>query len=226
MATSPFTLARRVRLSALSGLAILALSIMAIACSSPKKIPSNNFGSITAPASATGTAASSPSSASPSATPDQSPLAEFMVPKFNVTGNIVVKGVDPATNVMESPDNKDDVAYYDFSGRPGFGCASDGKCVNTVLAGHVDWYTGQVGVFWHMKDLSQGDEIELKLGDGTLYKYKVVANTIYKSEDAPLEQILGDTPQESVTLITCDGVFNKQLQEYNSRRIVRAIRET
>jgi LPXTG-site transpeptidase (sortase) family protein len=226
MPNSPSTLPQRVRARMLAGLAILAISLMAIACSGQKKIPSNNFGSITAPPSATGTATPATNAASPSATPDQSPLAEFMVPKFNVSGNIIVKGIDPATNVMESPDNKDDVAYYDFSGRPGFGCTADGKCVNTVLAGHVDWYTGQVGVFWHMKDLSQGDEIELKLGDGTLYKYKVVANTIYKSEDAPIEQILGDTPQESVTLITCDGVFNKQLQEYNSRRIVRAIRET
>jgi LPXTG-site transpeptidase (sortase) family protein len=161
----------------------------------------------------------------PAALPDQSPLASFGLPKFDVSGNIVVKGIDPTTNVMQSPDNKDDVAYYSFSGHPGFGCPSAGKCANAVLSGHVDWYTGQVGVFWHLKDLNQGDEIDLTLQDGTVLKYQVVANTIYKSDEAPVSDILGNTEQESVTLITCDGVFNKALQEYNSRRIVRAVRE-
>jgi len=89
----------------------------------------------------------------------------------------------------------------------------------------VDWYTGQTGVFWHLKDLNEGDEVDLTLADGSVLKYQVVANTVYKDEDAPVADILSDTPQESVTLITCDGVFNKTLQEYNSRRIVRAVRE-
>lgn len=222
MPKSPSTFVQRVRTGALTTLAILALALLA-ACTSGPKSSGQTFGSLTstAPAAATTTTAA----ATPAAAPDDSPVAEFMLPKFNISGSIVVMGVDPATNVMQSPANKDDVAYYDFSGRPGFGCPSVGKCVNTVLSGHVDWYTGQVGVFWHLKDLGEGDQVDLKLKDGTLYKYKVVANTIYKSEDAPVQDIIGDTPQESLTLITCDGVFNKTLQEYNSRRIVRAVRE-
>ena len=35
---------------------------------------------------------------------------------------------------------------------------------------------------------------------------------------------LGDTPQESVTLITCEGVFDRTAAEYDKRRVVRAVR--
>jgi LPXTG-site transpeptidase (sortase) family protein len=202
-------------------LAIVALPL-AIACTSKPKSSGPTFGSLSGITAVPGSSATAGGTSSP---PDDAAVTQFLLPKFSVSGNVVVKGVDPKTNEMLSPDNKDDVAYYDFSGHPGYGCPSAGKCANAVFSGHVDWYTKEVGVFWHLKDLSEGDEIDLKLADGALFKYKVVANTIYKSSEAPVQEILGDTPQESVTLITCDGVFDKQLQEYNSRRIVRAVRE-
>jgi LPXTG-site transpeptidase (sortase) family protein len=203
-------------------LGALILVMFSAACSSGEGGSGRTFGDIPTAGSAQTAATAVPA---PAAMPDQAPLSAFSLPRFDVSGNVVVKGIDPATNIMQSPDNKDDVAYYAFSGHPGFGCPSAGKCANAVLSGHVDWYTGQTGVFWHLKDLKEGDEVDLTLQDGAVLKYQVVANTIYKSEEAPVADILGDTPQESVTLITCDGVFNKTLQEYGSRRIVRAVRE-
>jgi len=212
----------KIRATVCTLLASLLLVTLAGACSNGELGSNHTFGGLPAASPSDTSATNVPT---PVALPDQSPLASFSLPRFKVSGNIVVKGIDPATNEMQSPDNKDDVAYYGFSGHPGFGCASAGKCANAVLSGHVDWYTGQTGVFWHLKDLNEGDEVDLTLADGSVLKYQVVANTVYKDEDAPVADILSDTPQESVTLITCDGVFNKTLQEYNSRRIVRAVRE-
>jgi LPXTG-site transpeptidase (sortase) family protein len=222
------------RLAALP-LVLLALSLALVACSSGSNKHTGAQNAVTTPAasgvatqnsSTTAVAASASAAATSTTPPDTSPLAEFMLPKFNVDAKVVVKGVDPATNTMESPDNKDDVAYYNFTSQPGYGCQGTDKCANTVLAGHVDWYTGETGVFWHLKDLKTGDQVQLKLQDGTVYKYKVVSNDVYSDADAPVAQIIGQTPQESVTLITCDGVFNKSLREYNSRRVVRAVRES
>ena len=213
-------------------LMLVALSLALVACSGGSKKQNAVGGSATVAINAatqvasSTTVAASATAATPTTPPDASPLAEFMLPKFDVSANVEVKGIDPATNTMESPDNKDDVAYYPFTSQPGNGCQSADKCANTVLAGHVDWYTGQIGVFWHLKDLKDGDQVQLKLTDGTVYKYKVVSNVVYSDADAPVDQIIGQTPQESVTLITCDGVFNKTLREYNSRRVVRAVRES
>jgi LPXTG-site transpeptidase (sortase) family protein len=184
------------------------------------------------PASATA-APPTVAAATPTQPPDNAPLAQFSMhgatsdgKPFDVDGKMVVLGVDPGTNVMQSPSNKDDVGYYDFTPHPGLGCEAPGKCSNTVLSAHVDWYTGQVGVFWNLRYLKNDDEVDLTLQDGKVYKYKVVANTVYSDEDAPVQEIIGQTPQESVTMITCDGVFNKNLQEYNNRRVVRAVRVT
>jgi LPXTG-site transpeptidase (sortase) family protein len=170
--------------------------------------------------------------AAPTTPPDNAPLAEFKMhgaddgkgKPFDMTAKIIVLGVDPKTNVMQSPNNKDDVAYYDFTTHPGNGCTAPSKCANTVLSGHVDWFTKETGVFWNLKDLKNGDEIDIKLTDGMSYQYKVVANTVYKDEDAPIQEILGDTAQESVTMITCAGDFDPKSQEYNNRRVVRAVR--
>ncbi len=206
---------------------------LAAACASRHQATTPQAPIVNAPATAaaTATAAAPATSTSPSGPPDDAPLAEFRMrgaadangKPFDVTGKIIALGVDPATNVMQSPNNKDDIGYYDFSSHPGAPCEEPDQCANTVLSGHVDWYTGQTGVFWNLRYLKDGDEVDIKLQDGRTYAYKVVANTVYSDADAPVQQIIGPTPQSSVTLITCDGVFDKSLQEYNSRRVVRAV---
>ena len=45
---------------------------------------------------------------------------------------------------------------------------------------------------------------------------------VYGASGAPLDAILGDTPDESVTLITCEGTFANGA--YNNRLVVRAER--
>src|SRR5438128_656003 len=96
------------------------------------------------------TPTSSPApSASPTETPDDSPLARLVIPKIHVDAKFVTLGIIASTNTMDSPKSKDDVAYYDFTPRPGYGG-------NTVLSGHVDWYTGQTGVFWDLKKMEVG----------------------------------------------------------------------
>jgi LPXTG-site transpeptidase (sortase) family protein len=153
----------------------------------------------------------------PTETPDDSPLAKLVIPKISVNAKLVTLGIIASTNTMDSPKNKDDVGYYDFTPRPGY-------AGNTVLSGHVDWFTGQTGVFWDIKKLEIGDEVDLVLQDGKTYKYKVTEAQLYDSDTAPVDDIIGDTPRESVTLITCEGVFSQSSAEYNKRRVVRAER--
>lgn len=143
-------------------------------------------------------------------------LMRLMIPSAKVNAPLQVKGLN-ARNEMENPDGKDNVAWYNFTSRPGFGS-------NAVFSGHVDWYTGERGVFWYLRDVKEGDEITLKLSDGTELKYKVVRNDVYKADNAPVAEIVSETTAEVVTLITCEGVFNKSTQDYSNRRVVRAER--
>ncbi|MHB8573861.1 MAG: class F sortase [Dehalococcoidia bacterium] len=166
--------------------------------------------------SATPTSVSTPS-ATPTETPDDSPMARLLIPKIKVDAKFVTLGIIASTNTMDSPKNKDDIGYYDFTPRPGYGG-------NTVVSGHVDWYTGQTGVFWDLKKIVNGDQIQIALEDGKTYNYKVTDTHLYDAASAPVDDIIGDTPVESVTIITCEGVFDKSAAEYDKRRVIRAER--
>lgn len=151
----------------------------------------------------------------PTPSPDAH-IARLVIPAAKVNAPVQVKGVN-ARNEMENPDGKDNVAWYNFTDRPGFG-------PNAVFSGHVDWYTGEQGVFWYLRDLKQGDEVIVRMTDGTELKYRVTENKTYPASQAPVAEIIGPTSTEVVTLITCDGVFDRRSQDYNLRRIVRAER--
>jgi len=144
------------------------------------------------------------------------PVARLIIEKAEIDAPVVIKGVD-AQGVMQSPDNAYDTAWYDFSAHPGFGG-------NAVFAGHVDYIRVGKAVFWNLKDLEQGDLIQVRLQDGTVYKYAVNFKQQFDAATAPVEEIVGPTPNETVTLITCGGTFNANTHQYDKRLVIRAER--
>jgi len=146
--------------------------------------------------------------------PSEAPIARISIPKFEVDAAVVVRGVNP-DGVMQTPDGPADVAWYDFSARPGFGS-------NAVFSGHVDYINYGPAVFWNLKDLENNDAIEVKLEDGTVYKYRVTAKDQIYAATVDIDAIVGATPKEVITLITCGG--NWDGSQYDQRVIVRAER--
>ncbi len=146
----------------------------------------------------------------------EAPVARIAIPRFEVDAPVVVRGVD-ANGVMETPNGPEDVAWYDFTARPGFGS-------NAVFSAHVDYINYGPAVFWNLKDLEMDDRIEVRLDDGTVYQYGVVAKDQIDTATANVGEIVGSTPREVVTLITCGGTFDSGSGQYDQRVIVRAER--
>ena len=144
------------------------------------------------------------------------PIAKLIIGNAKIDAPVVVKGVDEQ-GVMQSPDNAYDTVWYNFSAHPGFPG-------NAVFAGHVDYIHVGKAVFWNLKDLAAGDLVQVQLADGTVYKYAVDSLWQYDSATAPVDQIVGPTPDQSVTLITCSGTFNSATHQYDKRLVVRAKR--
>ena len=149
-------------------------------------------------------------------TPDTSPLTRLVIPNAKVDAPLVMLGIDD-NGVMESTSNAYDVAWYDFSARPGAGG-------NSVFSGHVDYHDVGPAVFWNLRDLQPGDLIEVQLADGASYMYSVSALKCLPVSEAPISEIVGPTHSEVVTLITCCGTFNSSTRQYDSRLVVRAER--
>ena len=153
--------------------------------------------------------------------PDAAPASDAQIvrvsaPRIKLDAAVEVLGLT-ADGGMQDPRSPTAVAWYDFSGRPG-------SAGNVVLAGHVDYYNYGPAVFWRLRDLKLGDEIELALEDGSVLRYAVASLTYYDAASAPVDEIVGRTAHEQVTLITCGGSFNRSTLDYNQRLIVRAIR--
>jgi LPXTG-site transpeptidase (sortase) family protein len=156
--------------------------------------------------------------ATPSAPPGNlGPGGRLVIPSIEVDAPIVVVGQD-GSGVLETPDNGWDVGWYDFSAVPG-------QPGNSVMTGHVDYYDIGPAVFWRLRDLGPGDEAQVHLADdGGVVIYEVTQVESYDAGTAPVEDIMGPTSDDVLTLITCTGWFNPSIREYDHRLVVRAER--
>ncbi len=142
--------------------------------------------------------------------------ARIVIPRIGVDAPLTVRGIGP-DGVMENPLGPEDVAWYDFTARPGQGG-------NAVLSGHVDYRNYGPAVFADLERLRAGDVVEIYGVDGSVFSYRVTASASYPAESAPVADILADTGRDMLTLVTCAGTFRGSGQGYSLRLVVRAER--
>jgi LPXTG-site transpeptidase (sortase) family protein len=138
------------------------------------------------------------------------------IPSIAVDAPVLQLGLKE-DGAMESPQGPGPVGWYDFSPTPG-------NPGNAVFSGHRDWHTGVVGVFWRLNELSPGDRVAVVLEDGQRVVYAVKLSVVIPPEGMPIEEIVGPTPDETITLITCEGSFDSTSKDYDKRRVVWATR--
>jgi sortase (surface protein transpeptidase) len=154
--------------------------------------------------------------------PSSAPVARLIIDKLDVDAPVIILGLDENA-IPLVPDNPRDVAWYDFSSKPGWGG-------NAVFAGHGEWtINGQyaVGVFRALSSLELGDEIKVVLEDDTEYVYEVTANRAIPYDDPQAVEVMGATPEDNITLITHAGTWmpeagNPLGGNFTDRQVVRA----
>ncbi|SBT46275.1 class F sortase [Micromonospora auratinigra] len=73
-----------------------------------------------------------------------------------------------------------------------------------VIVGHVDTTTGPA-VFHDLRDLGDGDRIEVTRADRSVAVFEVTRTERYGKERLPVQQVYGDFSRPSLRLITCGG---------------------
>lgn len=146
----------------------------------------------------------------------------LIIPSISVDAPLTMKVVG-SDGQMGNPEGPQDVVWYDFSGFSGLG-GRPGTGGNTVLSGHVDYHDYGPAVFWDLRKLEEGAEVDIHLRDGTEYKYSVRWNRVVDPLSTSWSDIVGATPQESLTMVTCAGTFDSTTRSYDQRRVVWAVR--
>jgi sortase (surface protein transpeptidase) len=160
----------------------------------------------------------------------EAPPKEGFVPvEFQIDSIGVDAPIETGTIVegaMQDPTGPWVVAWYDQLGKVGEGH-------NVVMAGHIDYYnsgpngTPGPAVFWDVPHLAAGEVIRVLGANGESTEYAVEWSRMYNvatelTPEVIQTEIVGDTGQESLTLITCGGDFDASTGQYVNRWVLRA----
>lgn len=135
------------------------------------------------------------------------------IPRFNIDAPIVPVGLS-AEGEVESPPGPELVGWYNLSPPPG----APG---NSILAGHVDW-KNRTAVFWELRHIEPGDAIFIASPDRADIRFTVEWVRRYTPEEAPIDTIFASLYEPTLTIITCEGVFDPATRNYSLRLVVRA----
>ena len=140
------------------------------------------------------------------------------VDKADIDAQVEEQTIDDGK--MHNPSGPYVVSWYKTTGKLG-------EESNIVMAGHLDWYGVAQAVFYQIGDLKAGDKIAITGADNEVYNYTLdwLKNYVVADLDAKaIDQIVGPTQTEKLTLITCGGTWDAAKQEYVERMVVRASR--
>jgi hypothetical protein len=75
-------------------------------------------------------------------------------------------------------------------------------------------------VFFRLRYLQPGDQIEVSLANGTVAHFVVNAVTMYPKQQFPAQQVYGPHGYSALQLVTCGGDFDTDTRSYLSNIVV------
>ena len=137
------------------------------------------------------------------------------IPAVAVEAPVMRLGRNSDGTIQVPPlDDHNLAGWYDGSPTPG-------QAGSSVVLGHVDNYAGP-SVFFSIKTLRRGDEIDIVRADGTVAAFAVdgvqkVAKALFPSND-----VYGNVPYPGLRLLTCGGPFDAARGQYLDNIVVYA----
>lgn len=134
------------------------------------------------------------------------------IPKINVDASVKSVGLTPDGEMDVSKDPTD-LAWFNLGPRPG-------EIGSAVIAGHEGWKNGTQAVFDNLHKLQKGDKIYVEGEKGIVITFVVRELKIYNQYDNSADIFSSNDDKAHLNLITCDGIWNKELKSYSNRLVV------
>jgi LPXTG-site transpeptidase (sortase) family protein len=113
---------------------------------------------------------------------------------------------------MEVPKSHTVTGWYKYGAIPG----DEGSA---VIAGHVIGPKGEHGIFFNMKKLKPGDELQMVDAKGKTSLFKVRETRTYGQNEQPSE-VFNSSSGTHLNLITCAGEWDAANKQYLKRLVV------
>jgi hypothetical protein len=141
------------------------------------------------------------------------------IPKIRVASSLDRLGRAPDGTVeVPGPDRWEVPGWYELGPRPG-------DLGSAVILGHVDSTRGPA-VFFRLRELRAGDEIEVTRADGSSVRFVVQRTEQYDKQRFPTDDVYYPTLTSALRLVTCGGEFDYTTRRYRSNIIVFATIKT
>ncbi len=140
--------------------------------------------------------------------------ARLLIPAIGVNAFIESVGVTPGGE-LAVPQRRpwDDVGWYASGPRPG-------ERGSAVIDGHLDRTGGSPAVFWRLRDMRVGDEVTVIDVAGKTLVFHVREIEYYTPQNAPIQQIFGNSNGSYLNLITCAGDWIASQHQTTLRLVV------
>lgn len=187
----------RYRLMRTVRLPLIALALLALALGGCGSAPTSQHAVLS-------NAAGVPAAVTPTAPPEQPPAVvanptRLIIPAIGV--NAFIESVGPLSNgdmAIPSQNPWEDTGWYDLGPRPG-------EQGSAVIDGHLDRPGGYPAVFWRLRDLHPGDDVQVLNSNGKRLHFQVTRIALYAPQTAPIQDIFGNKGGTYLNLITCAG---------------------
>lgn len=140
---------------------------------------------------------------------------QLVIPAIGVDSPLVNLGLN-ADGTLEVPVDYGKAGWFTGGNYPGDPSGPPG-----LIAGHVDDYTGPA-VFFDLKNLVPGDEVQVVRADNTVAVFVVTATAQYPKDEFPAAEVYAPVPGSELVLITCTGSFDEAARSYLDNFVVRA----
>ena len=134
------------------------------------------------------------------------------IPSIRVDAAVEAVGLT-AAGAMDTPKETNDVAWFHPGPRPG-------EAGSAVIAGHFGWEDGKALVFNDLSTLHQGDIVQVEDGYGITLSFVVRETRNYDPAADASEIFTSSDGKAHLNLITCEGVWNVQEQQYSNRLVI------
>ncbi|TDD39063.1 class F sortase [Actinomadura sp. KC06] len=146
----------------------------------------------------------------------KSPPKTISIDKLGVSAPVSQLGLRPDGRIEEPPISRPNLTgWYKLGPTPGENGPS-------VILGHVDANKKQA-VFYRLKELKEGDQIQVTRQDGTTATFAVTSKQDVDKNAFPHKKVFAETlDYSSLRLVTCGGAFDSSTGHYKNNLIVYA----